>query len=255
MRCTGKDSIKYYDNYKGNGKLFSVDLLDCEGSEIRATGFNATVDTLYSIFETGKIFLIENARVTIVRQKYTHIKNDYGITLNENSKVTLVDNDASIPMQRYRVTPIMEIRDCVAGDFVDIIGVVLVVNKAVSVLNTKTQRRILKRTMILCDSSNASIELSLWDDQAQEYDETKIMKESIIGVKGARVSDFGGKSICLQGTIDINLNGVEVNELIQWWRTRNKNPSTQALTCQFGGYPSYVYVFLSVSLEKHKMCL
>ncbi|KAK5239217.1 Replication factor A protein 1, partial [Exophiala xenobiotica] len=44
-RCTSKSDIKTWHNRNGEGKLFSVNLLD-ESGEIRATGFNDQCDQL-----------------------------------------------------------------------------------------------------------------------------------------------------------------------------------------------------------------
>lgn len=43
-RCTHKGEIKTWHNKNGEGKLFSANFLDTSG-EIRATGFNDSVDT------------------------------------------------------------------------------------------------------------------------------------------------------------------------------------------------------------------
>jgi replication factor A1 len=39
-RVTSKSAIREYNNARGPGKLFSVDLIDSSGDEIRATAFN-----------------------------------------------------------------------------------------------------------------------------------------------------------------------------------------------------------------------
>jgi ssDNA-binding replication factor A large subunit len=44
VRVTKKGDVKTYTNAKGDGKLLSVDLLDAQGGEIRATMFNEQVD-------------------------------------------------------------------------------------------------------------------------------------------------------------------------------------------------------------------
>jgi replication factor A1 len=45
-RVTNKTPIKTWSNSKGEGKLFSIDLLD-ESAEIRMTCFNQQVDQYY----------------------------------------------------------------------------------------------------------------------------------------------------------------------------------------------------------------
>lgn len=54
---TKKSDIKEWSNARGEGKLFSVDLMD-ETGEIRATGFNKAVDAFYQRLEEGKVFFL-----------------------------------------------------------------------------------------------------------------------------------------------------------------------------------------------------
>ncbi len=53
-RVTQKSDIKHWSNSKGEGKLFSVTFMD-ETGEIRATGFNDTVDNFYELLQEGKV--------------------------------------------------------------------------------------------------------------------------------------------------------------------------------------------------------
>ena len=52
MRVTSKGNMRTWSNSKGEGKLFSLDLLD-ESGEIRATAFNAEADKFYDMVEVG----------------------------------------------------------------------------------------------------------------------------------------------------------------------------------------------------------
>merc|ERR1719334_923397 len=101
VRVTRKGAIKTWNNSRGSGKLFSVDLLDHHGGEIQATMFNDAADKFYVIFEEGKVFTISKGRVKIANKRYTHITNDYQLDLNEHSEVTLVGDDTSIRAQVY----------------------------------------------------------------------------------------------------------------------------------------------------------
>ena len=46
---------------KGEGKLFSFDLLDAAGGEIRVTAFNAEVDKFFPMIEVGGVILLSKA--------------------------------------------------------------------------------------------------------------------------------------------------------------------------------------------------
>lgn len=57
-RISNKGAIRTYENARGPGKLFSCELVDQSG-EIRATGFNAECDRLYSMLEVGEVSLLK----------------------------------------------------------------------------------------------------------------------------------------------------------------------------------------------------
>ncbi|KAK3044849.1 hypothetical protein LTS18_000190, partial [Coniosporium uncinatum] len=58
-RVTNKSDIRTWHNKNGEGKLFSVNLLD-ESGEIKLTGFNNECDTWYNIFQEGSVYYISS---------------------------------------------------------------------------------------------------------------------------------------------------------------------------------------------------
>jgi len=85
-RVTQKSDIRNWSNQRGEGKLFSVTLMD-ETGEIRGTGFNLAVDQLYEKFQEGKVYYISKARVNLAKKKFNNIANDYELALGENTEV------------------------------------------------------------------------------------------------------------------------------------------------------------------------
>lgn len=89
-RCTSKSNIKTWHNRNGEGKLFSVNLLDDSG-EIRATGFNDQCDMLYNIFQEGSVYYISSpCRVQIAKKQFTNLNNDYELTFERDTVVEKV---------------------------------------------------------------------------------------------------------------------------------------------------------------------
>lgn len=85
-RVTQKSDIKHWSNQRGEGKLFSVTLMD-ETGEIRATGFNDAVDNFYNVLEEGKVFYISRARINIAKKQFSSVNNEYEITFENNTEV------------------------------------------------------------------------------------------------------------------------------------------------------------------------
>ena len=51
---TQKSDIRTWSNSRGEGRLFSMNLID-ESGEIRATGFTDVVDKFYTMLEVNKV--------------------------------------------------------------------------------------------------------------------------------------------------------------------------------------------------------
>ena len=89
-RCTSKSNVKTWHNKNGEGKLFSVNLLDDSG-EIRATGFNDQCDMLYNLFQEGSVYYISSpCRVQIAKKQFTNLNNDYELTFERETIVEKV---------------------------------------------------------------------------------------------------------------------------------------------------------------------
>ena len=95
VRCTKKDNMRHYHNQKGDGKLFGMDFLDKEGTEIRAVCFNEAADKFYSIIEKDCVYLISRGQVRLARKGFSHITNDYSITINADPEVVQVNETSS----------------------------------------------------------------------------------------------------------------------------------------------------------------
>ena len=89
-RCTNKSDIKTWHNKNGEGKLFSVNLLD-ESGEIRGTGFNNECDALYELFQEGGVYYISApCRVQLAKKQFTNLNNDYELTFERETLVEKV---------------------------------------------------------------------------------------------------------------------------------------------------------------------
>jgi replication factor A1 len=88
-RVTYKSEIKTWSNARGEGKLFNVTFMD-ETGEIRATGFNATVDEFYERLEEGKVYFVSKARVNLAKKKFSNVQNDYELSLERTTDIELV---------------------------------------------------------------------------------------------------------------------------------------------------------------------
>lgn len=236
-RVTAKGDLRRYNNARGDGKVFSFDLLDSDGGEIRVTCFNAVVDRFYEVIEVGKVYLISKGSLKPAQKNFNHLKNEWEVFLEASSSVELCpDEDDTIPRQQFSFRPISEIENAETNSILDIIGIVTSINPSIPVLRKngmETQRRVLN----LKDASGRSVELTLWGDfcnrEGQKLQEIINSGLSpILAVKSGKVSDFTGKSI---GTISstqlfIDPDLYESRILRDWYDGGGKNTTSVSIS-------------------------
>ena len=236
-RVTAKGDMRRYNNARGDGKVFSFDLLDSDGGEIRVTCFNAVVDRFYDAIEIGKVYLISKGSLKPAQKNFNHLKNEWEIFLETTSTVELCpEEDGSIPRQQFSFRPISEIENAENNSILDVIGIVISVNPSVPIMRKngmETQRRILN----LKDGSGKSVELTLWGEFCnREGQKLKEMIDSgsfpVLAVKAGKVNDFNGKSI---GSISstqlfIDPDFPEARGLRNWFDRGGKNVASVSIS-------------------------
>ncbi|XP_058078300.1 replication protein A 70 kDa DNA-binding subunit A [Magnolia sinica] len=243
-RVTAKGDLRRYNNARGDGKVFSFDLLDADGGEIRVTCFNSIVDRFYDSVEVGRVYLISKGSLKPAQKNFNHLNNEWEIFLESTSTVDICpDEDSSIPKQQFSFRPINEIEHTENNSIVDMIGIVISVNPSVTILR-KNGMETLRRILNLKDESGRSIELTLWGDfcnkegrELQELLDSRFFP--VLAVKAGKVNDFSGKSV---GTISstqlfLNPDFPEAHSLRDWFDRVGKNASAQSISRDIPGGP------------------
>lgn len=205
-RVTSKTEVKKWTNERGEGRLFSVSLLDSTG-EIRLTCFNDAVDQYFDLLQVGKVYEFANFQVKIAKRQYGSIQNDYEIAVDSNTTIKAVLEDVSeIPKVHYSFIPINKIVDNKKDDILDVIGIVKECGELSEITVKSTQKQLIKRDLTLVDISSASIRLTLWGKQAQDFTEQEAASNPVIAIKGVRVNEYQGKTLSSMGTSQITFN-------------------------------------------------
>lgn len=217
-RCTQKTDIKTWTNAKGEGKLFSAVLIDGTG-EIRMTAFNEQVDQFYEMLQPGQAYAISSGQVRPAKRAFNSTKNDYEIHLSSHSHVELDSTiESSLPMAHYEFTPIKDIVQLEKDAMVDVVAVVKEAGDCSSITTRTKQQQLSKRDLVIVDDSQCSIRLTLWAQRAEDYDTS--MFNPVIVVKGAKVSDYQGRTLSATSGGDVSFNNPEVprvRELKAWY--------------------------------------
>ncbi|CAD5166633.1 replication protein A 70 kDa DNA-binding subunit A-like [Musa acuminata AAA Group] len=236
-RVTTKGELRRYSNPRGEGKVFSFDLLDSDGGEIRVTCFNMVADQFYDQIEVGKVYLISKGSLKPARKSFNHLNNEYEIFLESQSVIQpCSEEDNTIPRQQFNFRPVNEVEGLENNSMVDVIGIVVSINPSASIMR-KNGMETNKQTLQLKDMSGRSVEVTFWGNfcsiegqQLQRLCDSGVYP--VLAIKAGRVSDFSGKSI---GTISssqlfINPDFPEAHRLKDWYNREGKNMSALSIS-------------------------
>ncbi|XP_035998883.1 replication protein A 70 kDa DNA-binding subunit [Fundulus heteroclitus] len=226
-RVTNKSSIRNWSNSRGEGKLFSFEIVD-ESGEIKITAFNNEVDKYFSLVEQGKVYYISKATLKIANKQYTTLKNDYEITLHAHSSIVPCEDSQGIPTVQCDFVPIGELEQRDNDAIIDIIGVCKSAED-VSRITTKSNREVSKRAINLIDTTGKEVTVTLWGEEAEKFDDSR---QPVVAIKGARLSDFRGRSLSalFSSTIMVNPDIPEAFRLRAWYDREGHAVYSQSLT-------------------------
>ena len=126
VRVTKKSEIKTFETKNNNmgtssqGKLFYFIVLDRDGNEMQCTCFNKAVDKFFDEIEEDQLYEIKGGYVKLNDKKYTRIKSDYKIVLDENSKITKKADNGIIKKNNMTIIRIKDIPNMNLYSIVDL---------------------------------------------------------------------------------------------------------------------------------------
>ncbi|GKT60418.1 replication factor-A protein 1 [Colletotrichum tofieldiae] len=221
-RVTQKSDIRTWHKPSGEGKLFSVNLLD-ESGEIKATGFNEQVDQYYDLLQEGGVYYISSpCKVQLAKKQFTNLPNDYELTFERDTVIEKAEDQSNVPQVRFNFCNIQELQEVEKDATVDIIGVLKDVDEVSQIVSKSTGKPYEKRELTLVDDTNYSVRVTIWGKSATNFD---AKPESVVAFKGTKVSDFGGRSLSLlsSGTMSIDPDIPDAHRLKGWYDSSGRN--------------------------------
>ncbi|GKY95854.1 hypothetical protein MPSEU_000546000 [Mayamaea pseudoterrestris] len=235
-RVTTKSDIRTWRNAKGEGSLFSLELLDDSNVDIRATLFKEAVDKFYPLIQVGKVYRISGGRLKIADTKWNTCKSPYEMTLDQNSEIHLDNDVGNIPTMHYefthKIADLEQVTD--TTKHIDVLAVVKSVQEPVNLISKKSGQELTKCDLVLVDDSNTEIMLTLWGDKARNAPH-EYANQPVVAIRRARVSDYSGKSLSAD-VIIVNPEIPQASQLADWWNRagRSNSSSVRSLTAAGG---------------------
>ncbi|CAH2078559.1 unnamed protein product [Thlaspi arvense] len=241
-RVTSKGELRHYNNQRGDGKVFSFDLLDADGGEIRATCFNAVADQFFDQIVVGNLYLLSKGTLKPAQKNFNHLPNDYEITLDNASTIQqCYEEDPAIPRHQFHFRSIGDIESLDSNSIIDVIGIVSSISPTGSIMRkngTETQKRALQ----MKDMSGRSVEVTMWGNFCNaEGQRLQSLCDSggfpVLAVKAGRISEFNGKAVSTIGSsqLFIEPDFVEAQKLKVWFEREGRNAPCISISREFSG--------------------
>ncbi|CAH2046314.1 unnamed protein product [Thlaspi arvense] len=242
VRVTSKGELMRFSSTHGDGKVFSFDLVNADGGEIRVTCFNDVVDQFFDLIVLGNVYLISKGSLKPARKEYNHLPHDFEIHLDSVSTVQqCYEDDATIPRNRFHFRSIGDIESMESNSITDLIGIVLSISPSGSVMR-KNGTEAQKRALLLKDMSGRSVEVIMWGGfcntkghKLQNLYDSGVFP--ILALKACRISEFNGKQVSTIGSSQffIEPDFPEARELREWYEREGRNAPCVSISREFLG--------------------
>ena len=230
-RVTSKSQMRSFSNDRGSGKVFSVDLLDKDGGEIKASFFNGSADKFFPTVEAGKVYTFSKGNVKIANKRFSTSKHNYEINFDADAIIELSEqDDHSIESVKFNFTKIRDISSKHLPCTIDLVGVVKDFKPIGKIQPKNGGEELTRRTITVVDSSECAIDITLWQDMASRIEESVLGSKPVVAIKGLSIKEYNGSRSCStmqQSMIEVidnsnSGNSEGVKELVNWW---SQNPS------------------------------
>ncbi|EEA06802.1 replication factor-A protein 1, putative [Cryptosporidium muris RN66] len=237
-RVISKSDVRTFSSSKSKeGKVFSFEICDAEGSQIRATCFTKAVDKFYEFLKEGEIYSFSKGDVKEANAKFNKTGHGFEIIFNEDADIQSMPEDSRIPKKAYNFVSIADIRNYSKGQSIDILGILWKASPIMTITIKSTGADTQKRELTILDRSGYSIDLTLWSERTN-LDEGMLAQNPMIAVKNAIIEEFNGFKLKFGPNTSIEWNPINIeqaDELRQWFQESNNQNSIVSLSANSTG--------------------
>lgn len=203
---------------KNSKKWFKISVKDSSDDVIECMFFGEDAEKFTSLIEVDKVYELSNFRIKENTNKQ-YSQNQYTLYCHNLSEVNPVEGDGGI--SKIEFSGLVSILDAPPDKVLNIIGYIYNTG-GIRNQNTKNGLKPL-RTITICDDSEYSVDISLWDENATQFDEENAKVILLIGVT---TGEFGGRKILrtsISSTIEVNPDLPQATKLLDWFASKGKD--------------------------------
>lgn len=214
-RVTKKGVPRHWKNFRGEGELLNIELVDENGDQIQGTFFNNHVDKFKDHIHENKVYAFRNGQVKQSNSRYTSIKNEYAITFGKDTIITLLEDDDKIKTDGFSYSSIDEISKMENGKIADVKGIVINVENMDEITMKNGTTKPIRRLQIADGSREPgiSIQVTFWGKIAYK---ANFEIGDVIGLKDAKVGTYNAISLNMSDECEIKRLKND-KELLEWY--------------------------------------
>jgi len=213
----------------GEGKVFSVDLCDRDGGEIRASFFNDAAAKFDDILKVGKVYTFSRGGVKVANKQYNQTNHRYELTFEKDAQIAEDASTDTFDIDiKYNFVDLRAVQSKQLPCRIDLCGVITE-SKPISSLTAKDGRELTKRDITIADDTATSMQVTLWGDKGKLPD-SDYEGNPVIALKGILIKEFNGGrngSTSEAAVVSLRPDMPEAKRLEQWWS--QGGGSTQSL--------------------------
>jgi len=211
-RVLSKSDVRKFNNSRGEGQLFKIDLVDRSGGEISATFFGRAVDKWFEMIRPMQVYYFSRGSVKMANPRFD--RGSHVITFDDHTTVELAESDQEIPGVQFTFRQLAEIESMENNTLIDVKAVISDVREVYSVNIRRDNSEKLKRDLVLWDDSGVDgstfVEMTVWGAVANDDYEIG----TVIYAKGCRVNEWNGaKNMNMGSHYELNPDSPEAFSL------------------------------------------
>ena len=185
--------------------------------QIEAVAFNKAATKWYATLDVGSMYSITKGKLKKANSKYNDNDARYNLVLTEYSEVIKMEGENETEKENKYV----KIKETTEKKlkYMDVIGVVISVGGLTSIYSWKCNTNFNKRKVTICDETGM-IEVTLWDRQAELYNERSVTLGDILVLKNVTLAEYNGYSLSSPTQILINDKNVKSVQLQEWYQKK-----------------------------------
>jgi len=235
-RVTSKSAVRTFSRGSGSGKVFSANLLDVHGGEIKASFFNEAVDSFGEKMQVGKCYCLSRGTVRIANQQFNSCSHRYELVFDKGAQIEEAADDVEIQAVKLSVTDLRTVQSKTLPCKVDLCGIITAAGSVIT-FTSKDSKELVKRDITIADDTCTRMQVTLWGERAKQEDKT-FEGNPVVCMKAVVVKEWNGGrtgSLSEGGALVFASTMPEAKRVQKWWVDGGSTQTFTALSVMGGG--------------------